>query len=64
MKYEYIVKFEFKTLFVQFRNTPVCSRKVCLSESDEVTISDALFAFEQYGNVEVMNARRSKMLRI
>ena len=39
-KNEYIVKFEFKILYVQFRNDPVCRRKVFWSESDEVTKSD------------------------
>ena len=34
---EYIVKFEFETSYVQFRNDPVGRRKVFFSESDEVT---------------------------
>ena len=32
-----IVKFEFETLYEQFRNDPVGRRKVSFSESDEVT---------------------------
>ena len=35
-----IVKLEFKTLYVQFRNNPVGWRKVPVSESDEVPKSD------------------------
>ena len=40
LKNEYIVKFEFKILYGQFRNDPVGRRKVFLSESDEVMKSD------------------------
>ena len=40
LKNEYIIKFEFKTLYAQFKNDPTGRRKVFLSEGDEVTKSD------------------------
>ena len=40
LKNEYIVKFEFKTLYAQFINDSVGRKKVFLSESDEVAKSD------------------------
>ena len=40
LKNEYIVKFEFKTLYAYFRNDPVGRRKVFLSKINEVTESD------------------------
>ena len=40
LKIEYIVKFKFETLYVQFINDSVVRRKDFFSESDEVTKSD------------------------
>ena len=40
LKNAYIVKFEFETLYVEFRNNPVGWRNVLLSENDEVTKLD------------------------
>ena len=50
------MKFEFKTLYVQFRNA-VGRRKVFLNESDEITKSDVCIQAIQQRYTNVINAR-------